>query len=123
MSDVGCRHMGKARPVLGVGAAVLSRVDGRDCVVLIERGHPPRQGTWSLPGGRVELGEALEAALVRELREETGLEVDVGPLVEVVEVREPDHHFVILDYVATLRCQASVLRAGDDAADARWVPI
>lgn len=85
------------------------------------------QGTWTLPGGRVERGERLTDALRREVREETGLEVEVGALVEIVELIDAagGFHFVILDYIAkplaTLRSLEP--RAGDDAADARWVEL
>ena len=123
-------------PDLAVGAVVLlAPIDGprggqRDepRVVLIQRGRPPMQGTWTLPGGRVERGEGLHDALRREVREETGLEVEVGALIEVIELRDPGgaHHFVILDYVARpldARVAEASLRAGDDAADARWVAL
>ncbi|GAC1393457.1 MAG: NUDIX hydrolase [Polyangiales bacterium] len=95
-------------------------------VLLIQRGRPPLQGTWTLPGGRVERGEGVTAALRREVREETGLDVEVGALVEVVELVDPAgaYHFVILDHVARPVDPASPEpRAGDDAADARWVAL
>ena len=69
------------RPIVGVGAVI---VDG-DRVLLVKRAHEPLKGEWSLPGGAVEVGESLEAALVREVREETCLDVTVGPVVEAGE--------------------------------------
>ena len=69
------------RPVVGVGAVILDD----DRVVLVKRAHPPLQGEWSLPGGVVELGETLRDAVAREVLEETGLDVEVGALVEVVD--------------------------------------
>ena len=110
-------------PVVGVGAVV---VDG-DRVVLIKRSHPPREGEWSLPGGRVELGETLVEALRRELREEVGLEVEVGPMVETFDRIHRDaagrvrYHFVIVDFLC--RPVGGVLCAGDDACEARWATV
>ena len=69
------------RPIVAVGAVIL---DG-DRVLLVQRGQEPLKGEWSLPGGAVELGETLEEALVREVREETSLDVAVGPVVEVFD--------------------------------------
>ena len=107
------------RPVVAVGAAI---VDG-DRVLLVQRGNPPNQGLWSVPGGRLEWSESLREGVAREVREETGLEVQVGPLVEVVERVDPGtppaYHFVILDFLA--RPLGGELRSGDDASEARWV--
>jgi ADP-ribose pyrophosphatase YjhB (NUDIX family) len=97
---------------LAVGAIVF---DAAGRVLLIQRGKPPAEGLWSFPGGRVEAGETLEQAVVREVREETGLEIEVGPLVVIVE-RPP---YEIHDFVA--RVVGGVLAAGDDARDARFV--
>lgn len=92
-----------------------------DQVVLVQRANPPAQGTWTLPGGKVDRGESLVAAARREVREETGLEVEIGELVEVIEIVSETHHFVILDYAA--RPVGGTLTAGDDAADVRVVPL
>jgi 8-oxo-dGTP diphosphatase len=102
-------------PRLAVGAAVIDRGEEEPRVLLVRRARPPMVGTWSLPGGRVEPGERLEAAVAREVAEESGLVVRVGPLVEVVEVVDPPYHYVILDY-ACLRLGGE-LQAGDDASD------
>ncbi|MGZ3473089.1 MAG: NUDIX hydrolase [Polyangiales bacterium] len=110
-------------PVLAVGAVIRLEKQGKPAVVLIQRAHPPAQGTWSLPGGRVVGGERLEAALVREIVEETGLSIAVDRLIEVIEVIGESHHYVILDYAASLVGSLADLRAGDDAADARVVLV
>ncbi len=109
------------QPVIGV-AGIL--IEG-DQVLLIQRGKEPQKGKWSVPGGALEVGESIAEGVQRELREETGLSVEVGGLVEVFErISERDddgvkHHYVILDYL----CHRSggELTAGGDAADARWV--
>ena len=108
------------RPIVGVGAVIVG--DGK--VVLIRRKYEPLKGHWSLPGGMVEIGEPLEAALAREVVEETGLVVDVGPVVEVLdriardEERRVRYHFVLIDYL----CWPSggLLRAGSDVDAAIW---
>jgi mutator protein MutT len=111
------------RPVVGVGGVVL---DGSR-VLLVKRGQPPLQGEWSLPGGAVELGETLASALVREVREETGIDVRVGPVVEVFErVHRVDDgrvefHYVVVDYLCA--AVGGSLAPGSDAADALWVDV
>jgi 8-oxo-dGTP diphosphatase len=110
------------RPILGVGALIL---DG-DSVLLVQRGNEPLRGYWSLPGGAVETGERLADALRREVREETGLEIEILQLFEVFERILPDesgaarHHYVLIDYLC--RAVAGTARPGDDAMDVRWIP-
>lgn len=112
-----------ARPIVGVGAVIF---DGNR-VLLVKRAHAPLRGEWSLPGGAVELGETLDAAVAREVLEETGLEVDVGPVVEVVDRvhhssdERIEYHFVIIDYLCTVR--AGIATHGSDASDVRWAEI
>ena len=106
------------RPVVAVGAVVV--VDGN--LLLVRRGRGPAVGAWSVPGGRVEPGETLAEAVVRELDEETGLEGVCGPLVGWVERIGDDHHFVILDFWATLLDEREPV-AGDDAVEVAWVPL
>ena len=98
--------------------AIVHDAGGR--LLVIRRGHPPGAGLWSLPGGRAEPGESDEAAVVRELAEETGLNVVPGPLVGSVDRPGPDGTtYDIRDYAATVT--GGTLRAGDDASEARWV--
>lgn len=106
------------RPQVAVGAVLL---DGEGRVLLIQRGQMPALGRWTIPGGRVEFGETLEAALQRELRAETGLTGRVGPLCEVFEYIDARYHYVILDYLVTE--PTGELRAGEDAADARFFTL
>ncbi|MFB4312687.1 NUDIX hydrolase [Actinomadura sp. 21ATH] len=95
-------------------------VDGSGRLLMIRRGHAPAAGLWSIPGGRVEPGESDAAAVVREMREETGLDVAVGALVGTVERPGPGGVvYEIHDYAVT--AEGGVLAAGDDAADARWL--
>jgi len=108
------------RPVLCVGAVVI--LDG--AVVLVRRAKAPGAGEWTLPGGRVELGERLEDAVAREMHEELGLEVEVGPVLEIFERIERDHdrvraHYVVVGYRCTV--VGGTLVAGDDAAEAALV--
>ena len=109
------------RPVVGVGAVILND----DRVVLIRRKYEPMAGHWSLPGGTLELGESLEAGVAREIGEETGLEVEVGPVVEVFDRILLDtqgrvqYHFVLVDYLC--RPIGGRLLAGSDVDDAVWV--
>jgi 8-oxo-dGTP diphosphatase len=107
-------------PLVAVGAVVVD--DGR--VLLVRRGSEPLRGHWSLPGGLIELGEGLAGGLVREVREETGLEVEVVELVELLDRIHRDgdrvrYHYVIADYLCTVA--GGQLRAASDADEARWV--
>lgn len=102
-------------PVVAVGAIVFDEA-GR--VLLVQRGRPPGVGLWTVPGGKLEPGETLAQAVAREVREETGLVVEVGPLACVVERMAESYHFVILDYLA--RVIGGALLAGDDAHAARF---
>lgn len=108
------------RPELCAGAVAIHDGD----LLMIRRGHGPAAGEWSVPGGRVERGELLAEAVVREVREETGLECVCGPLIGWVERIEDDSsaHFVILDFEVTVLDETPP-QAGDDAAEARWVPL
>jgi 8-oxo-dGTP diphosphatase len=94
-------------------------------MVLVERGREPLKGYWSLPGGLVETGERLEAAIVREVFEETGLRVRPSVLFEIFERIMPDasgraeYHYVLVDYVCKVK--EGTLRAGDDVSRVKWV--
>jgi 8-oxo-dGTP diphosphatase len=107
-----------ARRLPCVGAVIKDQA-GR--MLLILRGHDPGKGLWSIPGGRIEPGETDEEALIREVREETGLEVTCGRLLGSVERAAAAATVIeIRDYMAVVISGA--LAAGDDAADARWMP-
>ena len=103
---------------LAVGAVVLQD----DHVLLVRRATPPEAGRWSFPGGRVEPGERMADAAAREVREETGLDVEINHPLDWVERIGPDHHFVIVDFAATV-IERQAPTPGDDAADARWVHL
>ncbi len=108
-------------PIPGVGVVCID--DG--AILLVQRGRGAGAGLWAVPGGKVRLGERLTDAAVREAREETGLDVAVGGVVWVGEAigpgDPPAYHFTLTDFVGTVT--GGRLRAGDDAADVRWVPL
>lgn len=106
------------RPELCVGAVAVAE----DRLLLVRRGRGPAAGAWSVPGGRVEPGETLAEAVLRELAEETGLEGVCDELIGWVERMGAEHHYVILDFAVTI-LEPSDPRAGDDAAEAEWVPL
>lgn len=109
-----------AAPLVGVGAVIVD--DGR--VLLVRRGTEPAKGRWSIPGGLIELGEMLQEALIREVREETGLVVEPVALIELLDriYRQDDrvrYHYVIADYLC--RVTGGSLAAASDADEVRWV--
>jgi 8-oxo-dGTP diphosphatase len=109
-----------ATPLVGVGAVIVQ--DAR--VLLVRRGTEPLKGHWTLPGGMLELGEALAAGAVREVREETGLDVEPIELVELLDRIHREggrvrYHYVIADYLC--RVTGGELRAASDADAVRWV--
>ena len=108
----------RPRPEVCVGAIAVDA----DRILLVRRGHGPAAGEWSVPGGRVEAGETLAEAVVRELAEETGLEGVADRFVSWVERIGEDHHFVILDFAVTVLDPRDPV-AGEDAAEAEWVPL
>lgn len=110
--------MARPQPTVAVGAIIVHQ----DRVLVVQRGKPPGVGLWTVPGGRLEPGETLAQAVTREVREETGLVVEVGALACVVERMGDDYHFVILDYVArVIGPETMTLAAGDDANAVRFV--
>jgi ADP-ribose pyrophosphatase YjhB (NUDIX family) len=111
------------QPVIGVGAVII-----RDCkIALIKRGNEPARGKWTIPGGLVELAESPEQAVVREAKEETGLDVNDPSLMDVVSNVDLDekgrvkYHYVIIEYFVHVK--AGVAEASSDAVELRWVPF
>ena len=110
-----------SRPIVGVGGIVF--VGGR--VLIIKRRFEPLAGRWSLPGGALEVGETLAEGLAREMKEETGLDVDVGPVVDVFDRITRDEqgrarfHYVLVDFLCTIRAGMPV--AGSDVAEVALV--
>lgn len=102
---------------VAVGAIVIHD----DALLMVRRGREPNRGLWSIPGGRLLHGEYLGDAVKREVKEETGLDVEVGELVGILEV-PGDEHFVILDHAATVSGNSEPV-AGDDADEVEWVPL
>ena len=121
MSSINDDRRYPSRPFLGVGALIF---DDKK-ILLVERGKEPLKGYWSLPGGILESGEKLEAAIRREVREETGLEIEPLSVFEIFERIMPDaggrpeYHYVLIDYVC--RPSGGHLQAASDVSSAVWV--
>lgn len=111
------------QPRAAVGVVVFKGDD----VLLIKRGKPPREDTWSLPGGAQRLGETVRDAAIREVLEETGVRIEITGLVDVLDSihRDADgnveYHYTLIDFVAVWR--AGDPAAGSDAVDAKWVSV
>lgn len=110
-------------PLVGVGAILIC--DGK--ILLEKRKHDPGKGKWSIPGGLVELGEGIEQTVIREVKEETNLEVEEPQHIDVVDNLQVDgkgrikYHYVIVDY--SVRLKGGILKAGSDADELRWVSL
>jgi 8-oxo-dGTP diphosphatase len=111
------------QPVVGVGAVIVHKAK----IVLIKRGNEPSRGKWTIPGGLVELAESPEQAVMREAKEETGLDVENPDLIDVVSNVDVDekgkvkYHYVIIDYLVHVK--GGTIKAGSDAAKLLWVPF
>ncbi len=111
------------RPLVGVGALVF---DG-ERILMAQRGKPPLMGLWSLPGGALETGELIADAVRREVREETGLEIEPLRVFEIFEriirdaAGEPEYHYVLIDYLC--RVSGGELQAGDDVCGVEWMRL
>ncbi len=111
------------QPIVGIGILIV-----RDChIALIKRGNEPSKGKWTIPGGLVELGESVEAAVIREAKEETCLDVEKPELIDVVDNVDFDehgkvkYHHVIVDYLVHVK--GGDINAASDAEELRWVPF
>src|SRR4030042_5814088 len=111
------------QPIIGIGAVIIK--EGK--ILLEKRKNTPGRGKWSIPGGLVELGENLEQAVIREVKEETCLDVAELSLIDIVDDVEFDndgkvrYHFVIIDY--NVKVTSGVPKAASDAGELRWVPF
>ena len=111
------------QPIVGIGAVIIQ--NGK--IALIKRGNEPSRGKWTIPGGLVELGESLEAAVVRETKEETCLDIENPTLIDVVDNVDLDehgkvkYHYVIIDYLVHVK--AGTIQAASDAEELRMVPF
>ena len=111
------------RPIVGVGAIIIENEN----VLIVRRGQPPKMGAWSIPGGGVDLGEDLEEACMREVKEETGLDVEIlseGRVLNRItrdEWERIQFHYVLIDFVC--RPVGGALQAASDISEARWVPL
>lgn len=110
-------------PIIGVGGIVLKN----ESMLLVKRGNPPNRGQWGVPGGCLELGETLKEGVAREVREECGIEIQVGELFDIFEIIEKDargvmeFHYVLLDFMAEHK--SGIPASGDDADACSFIPL
>lgn len=113
--------MSEQRPIPGVGVAVIK--DG--ALLMVKRGRGPNAGMWAIPGGKVDYGESMPAAAIRELREETGIVAEIERVIWVGDAigpgDPPEWHYTLVDYLA--RMTGGTLEAADDAELVAWVPL
>ncbi len=111
------------KPIIAIGAVVIKD----DQVLMIKRGKPPRENEWSIPGGKQRLGETVEEAVIREVKEETGLDIKIAGFLDVIDFIDhaPDggirFHYTLLDYVVDVT--GGILQAASDAKEAKFIPI
>jgi 8-oxo-dGTP diphosphatase len=111
------------QPIVGIGVVIVKDQQ----IVLIKRGNEPSKGKWTIPGGLVELGESVEATVIREAKEETCLDVENPCLIDVVgnvdldEQGKVKYHYVIIDYLVHVK--SGNIQAASDAEELRWVPF
>ena len=113
-----------ARPIASAAGVVFRD----DAVLLIRRGYPPRQGIWTFPGGVVEIGETVREACAREVLEETGLSISVGPVIDAVDIMQLEgdrwrYHYTVMDFLAEVAPGSGNIEAGSDACDAVWASL
>lgn len=110
--------MSPSHPVAGIGAVVIHNHQ----VLLVQRGTPPKQGLWCIPGGKIRFGETLQQAAEREIKEETGVTIKAGAPLYVFDLIEtPRFHYIVVDLLAEYI--SGTPQAGDDAMDARWFSL
>lgn len=113
------------RPAVTADIVIIKSESGSRYILLIERKHPPFEGTWALPGGFLEMDETLEAAALRELEEETGLSgIKLKQFHTFSKVnRDPRHRTITTVFIGFIQWNSHTLRAGDDASKAEWFPL
>ncbi len=113
------------RPAVTADIIIIKKIDYQQFVLLIERKHPPFEGTWALPGGFLDMNETLEEAALRELQEETGIiGVELKQFQTFSKVdRDPRHRTITTVFIGYANEKTAIPKAGDDAAKAEWFDL